>query len=128
MALPLALVVDDDPDIRLITELALARVAGWRVITADRARTGIELARTHHPSVVLMDLMMPEMDGIEAVRLLRADPLTADIPVVLVTAKSAVSGDEPPWSGVEIAGVIPKPFNPRTLAQEVSELVGWATD
>ncbi|MFN3602914.1 MAG: response regulator [Dietzia sp.] len=126
MTLPLALVVDDDPDIRLITELALARVAGWEVITADRARAGIELARTHHPSVVLMDLMMPEMDGIEATRLLHADPLTADIPVVLVTAKSAVRGDEPPWAGVDFAGVIPKPFNPRTLAQEVSEMVGWS--
>lgn len=125
MTPPLALVVEDDDSIRALTEIALTRLAGWRVITAERARAGIELAREHQPSVILMDLMMPEMDGVDAARILLADPLTAEIPVVLLTARPTFGNEEPPWAGVAVRGVIAKPFDPTTLAEQVGELVGW---
>lgn len=126
MTPPLALVVEDDTSIRALTEIALTRLAGWRVITAERGRAAIELAKEHHPSVVLMDLMMPEMDGVEAARILLDDPVTADIPVVLLTARSTLGSEEPPWAGVAISGVIAKPFDPRILADQIAELVGWS--
>jgi len=123
---PLVLVVDDDSSIRAVTEIALTRLAGWRVITAERGRAAIDLAREHHPSVILMDLMMPEMDGVEAARILLGDAGTADIPVVLLTARSTMGGEDPPWVGVPVCGVIAKPFDPTILAQEIVDLVGWS--
>jgi len=121
----LALVVDDDDDIRMITSLTLRRVAGWEVLTASGGQEGIDLARERRPDVVLMDLMMPGMDGVTAAKLLLDDPATADIPIVLLTAKASISGTQPPWDGLPIAGVVSKPFNPRSLADEVGALVGW---
>lgn len=120
-----ALVVDDDDDIRMITALTLRRVAGWEVHTASGGQEGVDLAREKRPDVVLMDLMMPGMDGTTAARLLLDDPATADIPIVLLTAKASIVGATPPWDGVGVAGVISKPFNPRTLAGEIGELLGW---
>ncbi|MBM9465158.1 response regulator [Aeromicrobium sp. YIM 150415] len=128
MTSPLALVVEDDSSIRALTEIALTRLAGWRVITAERGRTAIELAREHRPSVILMDLMMPEMDGVEAARILLGDAATADIPVVLLTARPTFGDEDPPWAGVAIRGVIAKPFDPMSLARQVADLVGWSED
>ncbi len=125
MTAPLALVVDDDPDIRMLVELSLSRVGGWRVISTDRGQTGIDLAREHRPSVVLMDWMMPEMDGVEAARILHADPETAEIPVVLLTARAILDDDDPLWGDAAIRGIIAKPFSARTLAREVEALLGW---
>lgn len=121
----LALVVDDDDDIRMITSLTLRRVAGWEVLTAAHGQEGIDVAKASTPEVILMDLMMPGMDGIEASRLLLADPATADIPIVLLTAKASIPGATLPWAGLDVAGVISKPFNPRTLANEVGAMLGW---
>lgn len=126
MTTPLALVVDDDSSVRAVTELALTRLAEWHVITADRGRTAIDLAREHRPSVVLLDLMMPEMDGVETARILLDDAATADIPVVLLTARSTLGSEEPPWAGVGICGVIAKPFDPTTLARQIVDIVGWS--
>ncbi|OUZ12674.1 hypothetical protein BHE97_00150 [Aeromicrobium sp. PE09-221] len=128
MTPPLALVVEDDSSIRALTEIALTRLAGWRVITAERGRTAIDLAREHRPSVILMDLMMPEMDGVEAARILLGDAATADIPVVLLTARPTFGDEDPPWAGVDIRGVIAKPFDPMSLARQVADLVGWGED
>src|SRR5690606_20761572 len=112
-------------DIRMITSLTLRRVAGWEVLTASDGQEAIDIARERRPDVILMDLMMPGMDGIEASKLLLADPRTADVPIVLLTAKASIGGAQPPWDGLGVAGVISKPFNPRSLADEVSGLVGW---
>lgn len=120
------LVVDDDDDIRLLVQLALESFAGWRVVTAADGAAGVAAAREHHPDAVLMDVMMPTMDGLEASATLLADPDTADIPIVLVTAKVGVPGEPAPWAGLGVRGVIAKPFDPRSLAGQVSGLVGWS--
>ncbi|MDQ1105995.1 CheY-like chemotaxis protein [Nocardioides zeae] len=125
MTSPLALVVDDDDDIRLLVELALTSFAGWRVVTATDGREAVAAAREHRPSVVLMDVMMPEMDGLAAAATLLGDPATADIPIVLVTAKLTVPGEPEPWADLAVAGVIAKPFDPVGLADQVRVLVGW---
>lgn len=124
MSTPLALVVDDDEDVRMITRLALVKVAGWTVVDTDRGTKALDLARKHQPSVVLLDLMMPEMDGIETAQQLLADPATGHIPIVMVTAKKSV-GDAQPWDGLPVAGVIAKPFDPMTLADDLVRMLGW---
>ena len=116
------LVVDDDDEIREIVALALEVMGGWTVLTADRGLAGLKLAREHRPDVVLLDVMMPEMDGPTMFSRMRADPELRDIPVVLLTAKVQV-GHVQVWDSLPVAGVIPKPFNPKSLSAEVDELV-----
>ena len=125
MATPTVLVVDDDDSVRIITELALEKVAGWHVISAGGGAEALELARAHHPDAVLLDLMMPDVDGRATFLGLRADETTRDIPVVLLTAKLQVGGGPQIWDDLAVAGVIAKPFSPRTLGAEVAALLGW---
>src|SRR5438445_12455836 len=82
-----ALIIDDDPDLLLLVRKTLEFMAGWEVVTAASGAVGIELARSAAPNVVLVDLMMPEMDGYEVCRRLKADPATAGVPSVLLTAR-----------------------------------------
>jgi CheY-like chemotaxis protein len=124
MAVPTVLVVDDDDSIREITQMALEVVSGWQVIAADGGAAAIELAREHHPDAVLLDWMMPVVDGRATFEALRADESTRDIPVILLTAKLQVGGAQV-WDDLAVAGVIPKPFSPMTLGDEVAELLGW---
>jgi CheY-like chemotaxis protein len=121
---PTVLVVDDDDSIREITQMALEVVSGWNVIAADGGARAIELAKEHHPDAVLLDLMMPVVDGRATFQALQADPATRDIPVILLTAKLQVGGAQP-WDDLAVAGVIPKPFSPMTLGDEVSAMLGW---
>src|SRR2546428_11437501 len=82
-----ALIIDDDRDLLLLVRRTLEFTAGWQVRTASSGATGIELAKATPPDVVLVDLMMPEMDGYEVCRRLKADPATAGIPGVLLTGR-----------------------------------------
>jgi CheY-like chemotaxis protein len=125
MASPTVLVVDDDDSVRIITELALEKIAGWDVISAGGGAEALELAREHRPDAVLLDLMMPDMDGRATFLALRAEQATRDIPVVLLTAKLRVGGGPQIWDDLAVAGVIAKPFSPRTLGAEVAALLGW---
>jgi CheY-like chemotaxis protein len=116
------LIVDDEDDIREIVEMALQHVAGWHTLTADCAAEGLERARTELPDAILLDVMMPDMDGVTALARLRADEGTARIPVILLTATVQIA------RGVQAgkaAGVILKPFDPLTLAQQIGALLGW---
>lgn len=122
--MPRALVVDDDDSIREITQLALEVVAGWEVVTAESGAQAIDLAAEHQPDVVVLDLMMPGMDGLTTFRHLQAQASTAGIPVVLLTAKVQV-GDRQLWDEMAVAGVISKPFDPMALAGEISTMLGW---
>jgi CheY-like chemotaxis protein len=118
----MVLVVDDDDEIREITKLALEIMGGWDVIEADRGAAALTLARQHRPDVVLLDVMMPEMDGPTTFRHLQADSSTSTIPVVLLTAK-VLAGHAQLWDELPVAGVISKPFNPTTLSDEIDRLV-----
>lgn len=124
MTVPTVLVVDDDDDIRELVQMTLELTAGWTVITAHDGAAAIDLARAHLPDVVLMDMMMPGMDGLAAFEILQSDQETRDIPVILLTAKVQI-GDNRPWDGYAIRGAIPKPFDPMTLAGTVAGLLSW---
>lgn len=124
MTAPTVLVVDDDDDIRELVQMTLELTAGWVVITAHDGAAAIDMARTHLPDAVLMDMMMPGMDGLAAFEILQSDQVTRDIPVILLTAKAQI-GDSRPWDGYAIQGAIPKPFDPMTLAGKVAGLLSW---
>ncbi|HLQ68692.1 MAG TPA: response regulator [Gemmatimonadales bacterium] len=115
-----ALVIDDDPDLLMLVRRTLEFTAGWQVATAGSGAAGVELARTPPvPHVILVDIMMPEMDGYDVCRRLRADPATAPVPIVLLTARRDLNARKVAESGA--AGVVLKPFQPTELARQVRE-------
>ena len=116
------LIVDDEADIRRIGELSLQSVAGWEVVLAESGAEGVEAARTHRPDLILMDMMMPEMDGLTALRLIRQDSELKEIPVIFMTAK--VQRDEiSVYLEAGALGVVRKPFDPMTLSSELTKML-----
>lgn len=121
----LVLVVDDDDDVREITCVALEAVGRCEVIDADRGAKALELAASTRPHLILLDVMMPGMDGIETARALWADERTRGIPVVLLTAKVQVLES---WREVPgVVGALIKPFDPFGLVTEIDRILGAAT-
>lgn len=118
------LVVDDDPLLREVAKAALEMVGGWSVLTAGSGLEAQEVASSEQPDALLLDIMMPGMDGPSTVLALQEDPATRDIPVVFLTAKLPGQGRED-WAGSTVVGVISKPFDPMTLSAEVARLLGW---
>jgi CheY-like chemotaxis protein len=118
------LVIDDDEDIRDVAQVALEVVGGWKVLTASSGREGVQLAETQQPDAILLDVMMPDMDGVETFQQLQANPATRHIPVILLTAKVQYS-DRQRFASLEVAGTIPKPFKTMTLAEQIAEILGW---
>jgi two-component system phosphate regulon response regulator PhoB len=114
--------IDDDADLRKLVKLTLEYTAGWQVATAAAGEEGIELVRAIRPDVVVVDFMMPGMDGYEVCRRLKRDPETAGIPLVFLTARKEL--DEAKIREVGALGVVVKPFDPDELAVRVCELCG----
>jgi CheY-like chemotaxis protein len=118
------LVVDDDDHIREVATLALEVVGGWTVISTGSGEDAAEIARRERPDAVLLDVMMPGVDGPTTLARLRENPETAGIPVILLTAKNLLV-DRRDFSELALAGMIAKPFDPMTLAGEMARLLGW---
>jgi len=112
---PLVLVVDDEPDVRALLRDML-NTAGIRVIEAGRVLEGVEMARQRQPDVITMDLMLPDLDGFEAIRLLREQPETRDTPVVVLSAIEIEAGD-PRALGATVGLV--KPFTSADLLKAI---------
>lgn len=115
------LIVDDDAPIRLLCRVNL-EAEQMEVIEAADGAAGLERAKADHPDVVLLDVMLPRMDGWQVAERLLDEPTTADIPIVFLTARAEL-GDRA--RGLEIGGVdyVTKPFNPIELAQQIRELL-----
>jgi CheY-like chemotaxis protein len=118
------LIVDDEDDIREVARVSLEVVGGWRVLTARSGSEALMIARVGRPDAILLDVMMPDLDGIATFQLLRADSGTSEIPVVLLTAKLQVS-DRRRFSGIGARAVIAKPFDPIELPSQVRSALGW---
>jgi CheY-like chemotaxis protein len=118
----LVLMAEDDPDIQLVARLALKK-AGYRVTVVSNGRELLERAADERPHIVLLDWMMPEMDGPETCRRLKEDPGTADIPVVFMTAKSQGFEVERGMS-LGASGYIVKPFDALTLGEQLRQILG----
>jgi len=121
------LIIDDEDDIREVASLSLEATAGWKILTASSGSQGIEMAIEHQPDAILMDVMMPGVDGPTTFREMQKLPSIAHIPVLLLTAK--VQGvDKRRFADLGVAAVLFKPFDPLTLADQIVEALQWSTD
>lgn len=118
------LIIDDEDDIREVAALSLETVAGWDVLTANSGAQGLARAIEHQPDAILLDVMMPGMDGPTTFRELRKNPATAKIPVVLLTAK-VQSNDQRRFADLGVEAILLKPFDPLTLSTQIAAALGW---
>jgi DNA-binding response OmpR family regulator len=114
------LVVDDEPPIRLLCRVNL-EAEGMDVLEAADGATGLQLARDEHPDVVLLDVMIPGIDGWQVAEQLLGDPTTSSIPIIFLTARAELRDRA---RGIDIGGVeyVTKPFNPVELAPLIRDL------
>ena len=121
------LIIDDEDDIREVAALSLEATAGWEILTASSGAEGIDIASAEQPDAILMDVMMPGVDGPTTFARMQQTPAISHIPVLLLTAK--VQGvDQRRFAGLGLAGILFKPFDPLTLADQISEILGWERD
>jgi two-component system, OmpR family, response regulator len=120
-ALRTVLYVDDEPDIRQIVQLALGLEQGLTVNTGESGEQGLELARQLRPDLLVLDVMMPGLDGPATLKRMREDPAIAHIPVIFMTAK-AMPREVALFRSMGAIGVIGKPFDPMKLSKQVLSL------
>jgi two-component system OmpR family response regulator len=110
--------VEDEPDIREIARISLQEVGGFEVEQASSGQEALRMAPEFVPDLILLDVMMPGMDGPTTFQALRKLPATARVPVIFMTAK-VQSHEVERYKALGALGVIPKPFDPMTLADQV---------
>lgn len=118
------LVVDDSLLIREVTRLALESAGGFTVSAAESGVEAVAAAAADPPDVILLDVVMPDMDGPATVQALRMREETRNVPVVLVTGRDQEE-DRRAFAELGVAGVIQKPFDAGTLAAQVRQLMEW---
>jgi len=116
------LIIDDEEDIRLLCRLNL-EPTGMEVVEAGSGAGGLQAAFGDTPDAVVLDLMMPEMDGFEVLRILRADERTSEVPILVLTAKVG-SLERSRCDSLGADAFFTKPFVPSDLAQQLDELIG----
>ncbi|WP_100637927.1 response regulator [Marinobacter salexigens] len=115
------MMVEDEPDIRSVAELALEAIGGFELIACESGQQALEQIVDSRPQLIILDVMMPGMDGPETLKAIRSLPEYAETPAVFITAK--VQSDEVrSYLALGAAGVIPKPFDPLTLADQIREI------
>lgn len=119
------LIVDDEPEIREVTQMSLEMVSGWQVLTAGSGDEGIAKAKEEKPDAILLDAMMPGMDGAATFEKLQADPSTKQIPVIMFTAK-VQPADRKRFGDLGVRQVIAKPFDPVKLGSQIAAILGWS--
>jgi CheY-like chemotaxis protein len=124
MDIKCVLIIDDESDIREVAQISLEMIGGWQVITSESGQDGIEKAKSNRPDAILLDVMLPDMDGPTTLKKLQADPETSHIPVVFLTAKIQTA-DRTRFANLGAVAVIGKPFDPINLASQVAEALGW---
>ncbi len=118
------LVIDDEQYIREVAQICLETVAGWEVLTAGSGSEGLATAEAQQPDAILLDVMMPDMDGTTTFQKLQANPATKNIPVILLTAKVQLA-DRRRYAQLGMKAAIAKPFKPLELAGQVAAALGW---
>jgi CheY-like chemotaxis protein len=118
------LVVDDDASIRDVARMSLEMVGGHEVLVAANGDDALASARDERPDAILLDVMMPGLDGPGTFERLQADPATCRIPVILLTAKLQPA-DQARFTKLGVRAVLAKPFDSMTLADDVAAILGW---
>lgn len=118
------LIVDDDHNVRATVELSLQVTTDWVILTACSGKEGLSLAQTKPPDLILLDVMMPGLDGIEVLQQLRTNISTQKIPVIFLTAKT-MAKEQQKLNNLEVQGVISKPFDAMDLGKKICLLLNW---
>lgn len=118
------LIVDDEADIREVAAMSLETVCGWNVLQAGSGAEAIRIAQQDNPDAILLDVMMPDMDGPKTLQALRADNALASIPVIFLTAK-VQSSDRKRLADMGVTTVLSKPFDPLLLGEQIAKALGW---
>jgi CheY-like chemotaxis protein len=118
------LLIDDEETIREVVQVGIEIEVGWQVAIASSGSEGINLAKTKQPDAILLDVMMPELDGISTLSQLKANAQTRSIPVIFLTAKTQATEKEQ-FQNLGVVDVITKPFNAMTLASRIAKILDW---
>ncbi len=116
------LIIDDDDDVREATQICLEVTGDWQIITASSGQEGLIKAIAEQPDLILLDVMMPVMDGLETFAELQANVETRSIPVILLTAK-AQPAELRSFTQLQVSDVITKPYDPFNLADRVAKIL-----
>lgn len=117
------LIIDDEEDIRSIASMSLDLLGHMAVVEAEDGEQGVSKAAEHKPDVILLDMMMPVLDGPATLAKLREHPETKSIPVIFLTARAMTSEVEK-LKTMGATGILTKPFDPTTLASQVKQMLG----
>ncbi|NJO80992.1 MAG: response regulator transcription factor [Cyanobacteria bacterium RM1_2_2] len=118
------LLIDDEDGLRKIIQFSLEAAAGWSVSTASSGQAGLEMAAAEPPDAILLDLMMPDMDGLATFRRLQENDITRSIPVIMLTAKASAT-DQQSLAELGAAGIVIKPFKIPALITQIRAILDW---
>jgi DNA-binding response OmpR family regulator len=118
------LLIDDEDGARRIIQFSLEAAAGWEVLTASSGIEGLRLAEAEQLDLILLDVMMPDLDGSATFQRLQENPKTQSIPVIMLTAK-ATPADQKPLVELGIAGIVTKPFRIPALIVQIRAILHW---
>jgi CheY-like chemotaxis protein len=118
------LTIDDEEAIQIVVKFGISLTAGWEVLSASNGKIGIATAERELPDAILLDVMMPEMDGVATFKALQANPITAKIPVIFLTAK-AQTAERRQFADLGVSGTIAKPFNSLDLPDRIAKILNW---
>ncbi|MEY2855800.1 MAG: hypothetical protein RLZZ74_109 [Cyanobacteriota bacterium] len=118
------LFIDDEDDIKTLAQFCLEAEAGWSMMGASGGIEGVAIAESEQPDAILLDAMMPDIDGLQTLEKLMLNPKTKHIPTIFITAKAQAS-DRRRFYSAGAKGVINKPFDSLTLASQISGFLGW---
>ncbi|MGH2772193.1 MAG: response regulator transcription factor [Actinomycetota bacterium] len=116
------LIVDDEPGVRSLVKMTLES-QNYEILEASNGREALDQARQHHPELILLDVAMPQLSGLEVCREIKSDPAMSDVKILMLTARSQQSDEQ---GGVEAGadGYFTKPFSPISLLEKVDEILG----
>ncbi|NJO43368.1 MAG: response regulator [Cyanobacteria bacterium CRU_2_1] len=118
------LVIDDEANVREVVQACLRDLGGWDVLEAASGREGLIKAAEEQPDAIVLDLMMPGMDGFAVLRQLQLNPMVQSIPVVVLTAKTYLI-ERRQFAQFGVVEAIAKPFNPVMLPIQIAKALGW---
>lgn len=118
------LVIDDDDGVRETIALALDATTDWEILIAASGKEGLILAESQHPDAILLDVMMPDISGLEVFEKFQKNTITQDIPVIFITAK-VMKREQQAMNNLGVKGIIFKPFNAVGLWKEINFILNW---
>jgi CheY-like chemotaxis protein len=118
------LLIDDEPNLASVIAVCLESFKGWSVRVTNSGKEALSIVESLQPDAILLDVMMPEMDGIQVYQQLQTNSHTQNIPVILLTAK-VQNSDREQFAKLGVAGTIAKPFDPIKIADQIAQLLNW---